>query len=57
MRYLPLFAVLVTRHESARSSSAWTAWVMSRDCRSVNVEPSVTAYWSVLTFVLSIVGK
>jgi len=29
---------------------------MSRVCRSVNVEPSVTTYWSVSTFVLSIVG-
>src|ERR1700726_518059 len=30
---------------------------MSRVCRSLNVDPSVTMYWSVLTSVLSIVGS
>src|SRR5260221_13880919 len=30
---------------------------MSRVCRSVNVAPSVTMYWSVCTFVLSIAGS
>src|ERR1700746_4042131 len=30
---------------------------MSRDCKSVNVAPSVTAYCSVLTSVLSMVGS
>ncbi len=29
---------------------------MSRCCRSVNVRPSVTMYWTVLTLVFSIVG-
>jgi len=29
---------------------------MSRVCRSVKLEPSVTTYWSVSTFVLSTVG-
>ncbi len=38
-------------------SSALTLYVMSRVCRSVNDEPSVTTYCSVLTFVLSIVGS
>src|ERR1022692_1007809 len=30
---------------------------MSRVCRSVKVDPSVTMYWRVSTFVLSIVGS
>jgi hypothetical protein len=37
-------------------ASTLTVYVVSRDCRSVNVEPSVTTYWSVSTLVLSIVG-
>ena len=38
-------------------SSACTVYVMSRVCRSVNDEPSVTTYCRVLTFVLSMVGS
>ena len=34
-----------------------TVYVMSRVCRSVNVEPSVTTYCSVSTLVLSMVGS
>ncbi len=37
--------------------SVFTVYVVSRDCRSVNVVPSVTTYCSDLTFVLSIVGS
>src|SRR5579883_1453197 len=37
--------------------SALTVYVISRVCKSVKVEPSVTAYCSVLTFVLSTVGS
>ncbi len=37
--------------------SAATVYVMSRVCRSLNVDPSVTTYCNVLTFVLSMVGS
>ena len=38
------------------SFTACTVYVMSRACRSVKVEPSVTMYWRVSTLVLSTVG-
>ena len=57
IRYLPLFArAVILQASSAGSCRASTLYVMSRVCRSVKVEPSVTTYWSVSTFVLSIVG-
>jgi hypothetical protein len=37
--------------------SAATVYDMSLVCRAVKVDPSVTMYCSVLTFVLSIVGS
>ncbi len=37
--------------------SGSSAYVMSRVCRSVNVLPSVTRYWSVCTLVASTVGQ
>ncbi len=55
--YLPLFAVSVTLQPIPPVSTiGWTEYVMSRVWRSVKVEPSVTTYWSVSTFVLSTVG-
>ena len=55
--YLPLFAVAVTLHAMPPESRTGSAvYVMSRVCRSVKVEPSVTTYCSVSRFVLSTVG-
>jgi hypothetical protein len=48
--------VLVTRQARPPGSIACTVYVMSRVCRSVKVDPSVTAYCKVSTLVLSIVG-
>ena len=54
--YLPLFAVLTTRHDMPEASSGAATYVVSRVCRSVNVRPSVTTNCMVSTLVLSIVG-
>ena len=56
IRYFPLAGVLVTSQAIPLSSSASTVEVMSLVWRSVKVEPSVTTYCNVSTFVLSIVG-
>src|SRR5664279_481448 len=54
-RYQPLFAVVVTVHIIPEESLD-TVYVVSRLCRSVKVDPSVTTYCIVWMFVVSIVG-
>ena len=54
-RYLPDFAVDVTV-QIIPVESAETVYVVSRVCRSVKLEPSVTRYCIVSMFVVSIVG-
>jgi hypothetical protein len=54
-RYRPDLAVDVTV-QIIPVGSALTVYVMSRVCRSVNEEPSVTRYCIVSTFVVSMVG-
>ena len=56
IRYRPFVGVLVTRQTMPLASTAVAEEIMSRLWRSVNVEPSVTTYCIVSTFVLSTVG-
>jgi hypothetical protein len=53
----PCSALVAVTVQAMPVGSAATVYVMSRACRSVNVAPSVTMYWSVLTSVLSMVGS
>ena len=53
----PWLALVAVTVQAMPEGSAATVYVMSRVCRSVKVDPSVTMYCSVCTSVLSIVGS